>query len=68
PQASLEEAFRQFALRNVERLIVVNDHDPRKPAGVLTVRDVIGAYHRALLEHPRGVPLADSRAGAGILT
>lgn len=68
PQASLEEAFRQFALRNVERLIVVNDHDPRKPAGVLTVRDVIGAYHRALLEHPRGVPLADSCAGAGILT
>jgi CIC family chloride channel protein len=42
--------MEQFGLRDIDVFPVVDEHDPQKLLGMISRRDVISAYNRALLK------------------
>ena len=50
PDQNLSEALTKIGFRNIEQLPVVNKKDPRKIVGMLSRRDIISAYNKALLD------------------
>ncbi|MDN5346662.1 MAG: chloride channel protein family [Clostridia bacterium] len=60
PEASLEDAFQQFALRQVEKLLVVDDKTGNL-VGILTMSDVVSAYNRKLLQRESTLPRAATK-------
>lgn len=50
PDQNLSEALTKIGFRNIEQLPVVDDKDPRKIVGMLSRRDIISAYNKALLD------------------
>ncbi len=50
PSEDLTEALRKFTIRNINRLPVVKDEDPRELLGLLDRREVIQAYNQRLQE------------------
>ena len=49
PDESLNDAFRKLGLRDVGRLPVVDRDNPRKLLGLVTRKNIISAYNKALL-------------------
>jgi CIC family chloride channel protein len=47
---NLGDALAKIGYRNIEQLPVVDKKDPRKIVGMLSRRDIISAYNKALLE------------------
>ncbi len=50
PDESLRDALEKIGFRNIEHLPVVSRDDPRRILGMLSRRDVIGAYNKALID------------------
>ncbi len=50
PDQNLNDALAKIGYRNIEQLPVVDKKDPRKIVGMLSRRDIISAYNKALLE------------------
>lgn len=50
PDQNLSDALTKIGFRNIEQLPVVDEEDPRKIVGMLSRRDIITAYNKALLE------------------
>ncbi|MBI5017950.1 MAG: chloride channel protein [Deltaproteobacteria bacterium] len=51
PDESLRDALSKIGFRNIEHLPVVSRQDPREILGMLSRRDVVAAYNKALVEH-----------------
>ncbi|MHB8763039.1 MAG: chloride channel protein [Deferrisomatales bacterium] len=50
PDESLRDALAKIGFRNIEHLPVVSREDPRRIVGMLSRRDVVSAYNKALLD------------------
>lgn len=46
---NLDEAMRRIGYRNIEQLPVVAQHDPEQLIGLISRRDMVSAYNRALM-------------------
>jgi CIC family chloride channel protein len=53
PADSLKDALGKLAYRNVEHLVVLDMKDPRKILGILTRRDIISAYKKAIFRYEK---------------
>jgi CIC family chloride channel protein len=51
PRDSLKDALGKLAYRNVEHLVVLDTKDPRRILGILTRRDIISAYKKAIFRY-----------------
>jgi CIC family chloride channel protein len=51
PDESLRDALTRIGFRNIEHLPVVSRQDHREILGMLSRRDVVTAYNKALVEH-----------------
>jgi CIC family chloride channel protein len=51
PADSLKDALGMLAYRNVEHLVVLDAKDQRKILGILTRRDIISAYKKAIFRY-----------------
>jgi CIC family chloride channel protein len=51
PTDSLKDALGKLAYRNVEHLVVLDTKNPRKILGILTRRDIISAYKKAIFRY-----------------
>ena len=51
PSDNLKDALSKLAYRSVEQLPVVDARDPRKLVGILTRRDIITAYNKAIFKY-----------------
>ncbi len=59
PTESLNEALRKLGLRDVGRLPVVDEENPRKLLGLITRKNIISAYNKELLRHHTGLATED---------
>ena len=50
PDEDLNTAMRRFTLKNIDELPVVDPGDPQRVIGLLSRKDVIGAYGRRVAE------------------
>jgi CIC family chloride channel protein len=46
---NLDDAMRRIGYRNIEQLPVVDREDKRKLVGLISRRDMVSAYNRALM-------------------
>ena len=53
PSDSLKDALGKLAYRNVEHLVVLDPKDPRRILGILTRRDIISAYKKAIFRYEK---------------
>jgi CIC family chloride channel protein len=53
PSDSLKDALGKLAYRSVEHLVVLDTKDPRKMLGILTRRDIISAYKKAIFRYEK---------------
>lgn len=51
PDESLRDALTRIGSRDIEHLPVVSRQDPRELLGMVSRRDIVAAYNRALAEH-----------------
>ena len=51
PSDNLKDALNKLAYRSVEQLPVVDSKDPKKLVGILTRRDIITAYNKAIFRY-----------------
>jgi len=56
PDETLEQALARMAANSVSRLVVVDRLNPTRPIGMLTRKDIIDAYTRAMKEYSRVDP------------
>jgi CIC family chloride channel protein len=49
PDESLQEALARIGVRNIEHLPVVSREDPRRILGMVSRRDIVSAYNKALV-------------------
>ncbi len=47
---NLDRALRKIGFRNIEQLPVVEENNPRKIVGILSRRDILSAYNKALVD------------------
>jgi CIC family chloride channel protein len=47
---NLDRALRKIGFRNIEQLPVVEESNPRKIVGILSRRDILSAYNKALVD------------------
>lgn len=59
PTESLNEALRKLGLRDVGRLPVVDEKNPKKLLGLVTRKNIISAYNRELLKHHASLTIKD---------
>jgi CIC family chloride channel protein len=52
PDENLQDALDRIGFRNIEHLPVVSREEPAKAIGMLSRRDIISAYNKALLHRP----------------
>ncbi len=50
PDENLRDALAKIGYRNIEHLPVVSRQDPRRVLGMLSRRDIIAAYNKALID------------------
>ncbi|MBE0617592.1 MAG: chloride channel protein, partial [Proteobacteria bacterium] len=50
PDESLRDALAKIGFRNIEHLPVVSREDPRRILGMLSRRDIVTAYNKALID------------------
>ncbi len=50
PDENLRDALAKIGYRNIEHLPVVSREDPRRVLGMLSRRDIIAAYNKALID------------------
>lgn len=50
PDETLRDALAKIGYRNIEHLPVVRRDDPRKVVGMLSRRDILAAYNKALID------------------
>ncbi|UCG39134.1 MAG: chloride channel protein [bacterium] len=51
PSDNLKDALAKLAYRNIEQLPVVDARNPKKLVGILTRRDIITAYNKAIFRY-----------------
>jgi H+/Cl- antiporter ClcA len=56
PDSTLRAALDQMLRGSVGRVVVVERSDARRPVGILTRSDLLGAHERSLAEHARAEP------------
>lgn len=47
---NLDTALQMLGLKNIEQIPVVDDHNPKKIVGILSRRDILAAYNKALID------------------
>jgi len=60
PNESLEVALKKIGFRNIEHLPVVDPDHPRKIVGILSHRDIIASYNKALMDRSLAGEMQDS--------
>ena len=50
PEDNLNDALKRFTLKNIGELPVVDPDDPQRVIGILSRKDLIGAYSRRVNE------------------
>lgn len=60
PNESLEVALKKIGFRNIEHLPVVDPDHPRKIVGILSHRDIIASYNKALMDRSLTREMRDS--------
>jgi CIC family chloride channel protein len=58
---NLDTALKKIGFKNIEQLPVVDEGDPRKIIGILSRRDILAAYNKALIDRTLtgGIPRQD---------
>ena len=56
PDENLRDALAKIGYRNIEHLPVVSREDPRRVLGMLSRRDIIAAYNKALIDRSLRAP------------
>jgi CIC family chloride channel protein len=51
PSDNLKDALAKLAYRSIEQLPVVDARDPKKLVGILTRRDIITTYNKAIFRY-----------------
>jgi CIC family chloride channel protein len=61
PDETLRDVLDKIGVRNIEHVPVVSREEPRKILGVVSRRDILGAYRRAFLARFGAGPASGER-------